>query len=129
MSLFWELTKLICIQLYIIIVSIKKEETMHEKDQLIELYEESGSTLVLHSLTSKFGYKTLLELSNEAFALNLFVNVVILEDNHNIMYHFTAPIPYRNNVIIILICVFVLVATAPIPYRNNVIKTSSPKGM
>ena len=62
---------------------------MHEKDQLIELYEESGSTLVLHSLTSKFGYKTLLELSNEAFALNLFVNLVILEDNHNIMYHFT----------------------------------------
>lgn len=62
---------------------------MHEKDQLIELYEESGSTLVLHTLTSKFGYKTLLELSNEAFALNLFVNVVILEDNHNLMYHFT----------------------------------------
>lgn len=62
---------------------------MHEKDQLIELYEESGSSLVLHTLITKFGYKTLLELSNETFALNLFVNAVMLEGNYNTMYHLT----------------------------------------
>ena len=60
---------------------------MHEKDQLIELYEASGSTYILDTLINRFGYKVLLELENEQMAMKIFVSSVILSGDYNTLFH------------------------------------------
>ena len=60
---------------------------MHERDQLIELYEASGSTYILDILINRFGYKVLLDLENENMAMKIFVSSVILNNEYNTLFH------------------------------------------